>query len=106
MVSGVHGVLLGRQAEGVIAHGVQHIVALHTLHAGHDIGGGVTLGMAGMEANAGGVREHIQDIVLGLGKIPYVSVEGLVFFPVFLPFGFNGGMFVNWHNKHLSYVIW
>jgi hypothetical protein len=53
--------------------------------------------MAGMEADAGGVREHVQNIVLGLGEIPDIGVEGLVFLPEFLPFLFNGRMFIDRH---------
>ena len=94
MVAGRHGVLLRRQAEGVVAHGVQHVVALHPLHPGHDIRGGVALGMARVKAHAGGVWEHIQHIILGLGEIPHIGVEGIVLFPVFVPFGFDFREFV------------
>ena len=95
MVAGIHGVLLGRQTKAVIAHGMQHVVALHALHAAHDIGGGIALGMACVQAYAGGIGEHIQDIVLGLGEIPHIGGEGVVLLPVLLPFLFNTGVAVN-----------
>jgi hypothetical protein len=43
-------VLLGRQAEGVPAHRVQHVEAAHALVARDDVGGGVALGMAHVQA--------------------------------------------------------
>ena len=100
MVAGVHGILLGGQAEGIVAHGVQHIVALHPLHAGHDVRCGVALGMARMQAHAGGVGEHIQHIILGLGEIPHIGMEGIVLFPVFMPLFFYSREIVI-HRKHL-----
>ena len=45
VVAGIHSVLLCGQAEGVIAHGVQNIEALHTLHTGHDVGSGIAFGV-------------------------------------------------------------
>jgi hypothetical protein len=42
-----------------------------------------------MKTYAGGIREHIKYIVLGLGKIPNVCLECAVLFPIFLPLGFN-----------------
>ena len=99
MVTGGNGVLLGGQAEGVIAHGVQHVVALHPLHPGHDIGSRIALGMACVQTHAGRVREHIQHIILGLGEIPDVRVEGVVFLPVLVPFSFNSSKIVV-HCEH------
>jgi hypothetical protein len=50
--------------------------------------------MTGVQTHTGGVREHIQHIILGLGEIPHIRPEGLVVLPIFMPFGFNGRMFV------------
>ena len=104
VVAGIHSVLLGRQTEGVIAHGVQHVVALHPLHAGHDVGGRVALGMARVQAHAGRIREHIQHIILRSAEIPHVRVEGVVFLPVFLPLGFNACVIVV-HGEQSSLCI-
>ncbi len=65
--AGLHGVLLGGQAEGVEAQGVQDVVAGHPLEAGVDVGGDVAQRVAHVEAGAGGVREHVHDELLGPG---------------------------------------
>ena len=106
MVAGIHGVLLSGQTEGVVAHGVQHIEALHALHAGHDIGSGITLRMACVQTHAGGVREHIQNIILRLGKIPNIRMEGIVFFPIFLPFFLNGTVLIIHCKRNLFSYSW
>jgi hypothetical protein len=73
---------------------VQNIIALPTLHTGHNIRSGIALGVAGVQAHTGGVREHIQHIVLRLGKIPHIGVEGVVLFPELLPLLFNGSKII------------
>ncbi|MGX1120660.1 hypothetical protein RKD37_006023 [Streptomyces ambofaciens] len=65
--AGLHGVLLGGQAEGVEAQGVQDVVAGHPLEAGEDVGGDVAQGVADVQARTGRVREHVHDELLGLG---------------------------------------
>ena len=100
-MAGIHGVLLRRQAEGVITHGVQNVVALHPLHAGDDIRRRVALGMTRVQADAGGIREHIQHIVFGLGEIPHVGVEGIMLLPVLVPLGLNFCVIVI-HAEHTS----
>ena len=102
MVSRRHGVLLRRQAEGVVPHRMEHVVALHPLHPAHDIRRRVALGMTGVQAHAAGVGEHVQRVELGLGKIPYVRMEGLVLLPVLLPFFLDHLRVVNAvHTFHL-----
>ena len=86
MVPGGNGVLLRRQAERVVAHRMEDVIALHPLHPADDIRRGVALGMAGVQADAAGVGEHVQRVELGFGEIPYVRMEGLVLLPEFLPF--------------------
>ena len=66
MVSGGNGILFRRQAEAVISHGMEDVVALHPLHAADDIRGGIAFRMAGVQADAAGIREHIQRVELGL----------------------------------------
>ena len=56
------GLVLGRLAEGVPAHGMQHVEALHALEAAEGVGGHVVLEVADMEARAGRVGEHFQAV--------------------------------------------
>ena len=91
--SALHHVL-GGDAGVVYAGNPEGIVALHPLHAGHDIRCRVALGMACMQAHAGRIGEHIQNIILGLGEIPHIRMEGIVFLPIFVPLGLNGGKIV------------
>ncbi len=56
------GVLLCRQAECIVAHWVEHIVALHTLHTGIHIAADISARMTDVQPRAGRVREHIQNI--------------------------------------------
>ena len=89
MVSGGNGILFRRQAEAVIAHGMQHIVSLHPFHAADDIRGSISLRMAGVQSDAAWIWKHVQGIELGFGKIPDVCLEGFVLLPVVLPFFLN-----------------
>ena len=59
-------VLLGGQPEGVEADRVQHLVAGHHLVAAQHVGRDVAQRVADVQAGAGGVREHVQDVGLGL----------------------------------------
>ena len=97
------GVLLGRQAEGVVAHRVQHVVAAHARVPGDDIGGGVALGVPHVQAGAGGVGKHVQHVQLGrLGVKTRLaradSAEAVVRSPVVLPLLLDGRKIVRAHN--------
>ncbi len=59
------GVVLGGQAEGVPAHGVQHVEAAHALQARDHVGGHVVAAVADREAVARGIREEIERVELG-----------------------------------------
>ena len=61
MLTGLAGMLLGGQAEGVEAHGVQHVETRHALEAGVDIGGDVAEWVTDVQARSRGVREHVHD---------------------------------------------
>ena len=91
--AGLHGVALGGQTEGVPAHRVQHVEAAHALVAGDDVGRGVTLGVADVEAVARRVREHVEDVVLGALWID-LGAEGVVLVPEALPAGLDGAKIV------------
>ncbi len=60
MLSGLHRVLLGRQAERVEAHRVHHVVAGHPLVAAVDVGADEAQRMADVQTGAGRVREHVE----------------------------------------------
>jgi hypothetical protein len=97
-----NGGALGGQAEGVPAHGVEHVEALHALEAGDDVGGGVALGVADVEARARGVREHVEHVELGLllelGEVGG-RLEGTLGFPLVLPLRFDDGGIVARHAR-------
>ena len=95
MMSGGNGILFRRQSEAVVSHGMEDVIALHPLHAADDIRGGIAFRMTGMQADAAGIREHIQRVELGLGKVPHVRTEGLVILPELLPFGFDDFRVIN-----------
>src|SRR5262249_1125808 len=79
---------VGRQGERVPAHGVQHVGAAHAPGARHDVGGGVPLGMADVQTDAGRVGEHVEDVALGPAA-PARGAECPVLAPVALPAGLD-----------------
>ena len=64
VLAGLHRVLLGGQAEGVVAHGVQDVVASHAHEPGVDVGADVAEGVADVQAGAARVREHVEHVEL------------------------------------------
>ena len=62
MDAALDGRILGREAESIPAHRVQHVVALGAHGAGHDVAHGVVPHMAHMDA-ARGVWEHFKNII-------------------------------------------
>ena len=88
MLAGLYGILLGRQAVGIVAHGVEYVVALQTLEAGVDVAGDISQRMAHMEARTTGVREHIEDVELLFALVLGYFI-GLVGLPIVEPFLLN-----------------
>ncbi|KAF5028666.1 hypothetical protein DSECCO2_656680 [anaerobic digester metagenome] len=82
------GGVFRRQPEGVPAHGVQHVEALHALEARHHVADGVVAHVPHVDV-ARRVGEHLEHVVLGLVGV-VVAVEGAAFFPGALPFDFDG----------------
>ena len=66
--AGLDRVLLGGQAEGVVAHRVQHVVARHALEAAEDVGADVAERMADVQTRAARVREHVEHEQLAAGR--------------------------------------
>jgi hypothetical protein len=60
----LHRVLLGRQAERIPAHRMQHVEALHATSPADDVGGDVAEGMADVQSRTRWVREHVEAIEL------------------------------------------
>ena len=82
--AGAHGVLLGRQTEGVPSHGVKHVEPAHPLVARQDVGRGVALGVPDMEAFPGWIGEHVEAVELGLARL-LGGVEQPTLLPEALP---------------------
>jgi hypothetical protein len=57
-------VLLGRQAERVVAEGVEDVAAGHPVVAGEHVGADVAERVADVEPRARGVREHVEHVQL------------------------------------------
>ena len=81
------GGVLGGQTEGVEAHGVKHVVALHPLETGADVGGRHGVPVADVQV-ARGVGEHGQGVPLGAGRVLTDLVE-LILRPLLLPLLFD-----------------
>jgi len=92
MLPRLDGVLLRRQAEGVIPQGVQHVPAAHPFEAAHHVRGDIAEGVSDVEALPGRVGEHVQQVELlpcrpRPGERPprVVGVEGSLLLPAILP---------------------
>ena len=81
--------LLGRQAEGVPSHRVEHIEAPGPLVARDDVRGRVALGVADVEPRPRGVGKHVEHVELLSARVP-LGAEGAVLLPVDLPPGLDG----------------
>ena len=82
------GGVLGGQAKGVKADGVQHVKAAHTGLTGHGIADGVVARVAHVQV-ARRIREHLEHVLLGLGGVGVDGKEVLVV-PRLHPPGLNG----------------
>ena len=51
-----------------------------------------------MEAHAAGIGEHIQYVILGLGEVPHIRMEGVMLLPVLLPFLFDFAVIIDAHG--------
>jgi len=92
--SGLDRVLLGGQAEGVVAQGVQHVATTHPLEPAVDVGRDVPQRVTDVQARAAGVGEHVQDVELlstgdllgvGPGARRVRRPEGALAVPAVLP---------------------
>ena len=89
-----NGIVFGGKSEGIPAHRIQNVVALHSPFAGHNIQSRIRPGVPYMKSLARGVREFNQCIVFRFRVIGR-SLKGLLVIPDLLPFCF-----------HFSVIIW
>ena len=87
------GVVLGGQAEGVVADREQDVIALHALLAGDHVQRRRGAGVTDVQTDAGRERELDQGVELGLVGADLRLVD-LLIQPVFLPFGLDLGKVV------------
>ena len=92
VLAGFDGVLFGGQAERIVAHRMQHVVAGHAFVAADDVGGGVAFRVADVEARAGRVGKHVEHVVFRLGGVEVRvaragGAEGFLGLPALLPLG-------------------
>ena len=101
MLAGLDRILLGGQAEGIVAHGVQDVLALHPVVAADHVGGDVTQGVTHMQALARRIGEHVDDevgtaapsmIPLGIRQVALGvgGPEGALLVPALLPVLLDG----------------
>ena len=67
MLTGLDGMLFGRETKGVPAHGVKDIEVIHPLVSRDDIRGGVAFRVPHVKSSSAGVGEHVEHVVFRLG---------------------------------------
>ena len=88
MLTRLDGILLGGQAVGIIAHGVQNVKTLLAFVARIDIAGDVAQRMAHMQARSRRIWEHVEHVEFLLLLVFYYAI-GAVLDPSLLPFFLN-----------------
>ena len=66
VVARVYRILLGGKTEGVVAHRVKDVVALHSLHSRDYVRSGISLGVTCVKSDTRRIREHIKHVILRL----------------------------------------
>ena len=87
MLSGLYGILLGRQTVCIISHRVQHVEAAQTLVARIYVAGYIAQRMTHVQTGTRRIREHVQHVELTATAV----IIHLIYFllaPVFLQAGF------------------
>ena len=95
----VDGGVFRRQAEGVPADGMENVAAAHALEARDGVAHGVVAHVAHVQV-AGGIGEHLQQVVLGAGVVG-AELEELALVPEALPLGLDGFVVVVGHGAEL-----
>src|SRR3954467_5282466 len=94
------GGVFRRQAEGVPAHGMQHVEAARPLVARDHVADRVVAGMADMETSRG-IREHLQHVIFGPARV-FGRDEATALVPDRLPLGFGFLRIVPRHQTSLT----
>ena len=92
------GGVFGGQAEGVPAHRVHDVEALHPLEAGHHVADGVVAHVPHVQV-PGRIGEHFQHVIFFPVRIDAAGV-GLFRFPTALPLRFDGRRVVAFGFAH------
>ena len=88
MRSGLDGIILCRQAKGIVSDRIENIKSLHPPLAGDDIQRRIRARMAYMKPGAAGIRELNQRIKLGQ-RIICFCFKAMGILPFFLPFALH-----------------
>ena len=99
----LNGILFGRQTVGIVAHGVQDVVAAQTLVAGIDVGGDVAEGMPHVQPGSRGIGEHVEHVELRFVGSLFCAVSTLTR-PSFAPALFNISEVI-FHSFRLLYCF-
>ena len=91
----LHRGVLGRQAESIPAHRMQHVEALGPLHPGQHVAHGVVADMAHVDAPRR-IGEHLQDVVFRARRIG-LGAEHAALRPDLLPLRLGGAEGVSGH---------
>ena len=85
MLSGRYGVLFGRKAECIPAHGMENVHSSHPAEPRHDVGCRVALWVTDVQSGARRIRKHVEDVGFRSSRAPDSSKNPGPF-PFFLPF--------------------
>ncbi len=88
MLTRLDSILLGRQAVGIVSHGMQHVEALQPLVAGVDVAGDIAQRMTHMQSRSRWIGEHVQNIIMRFGAVVFHLIHPLLA-PPFLPLLLN-----------------
>ena len=84
VLTGLNGVLLGRQTVGIIAHRMQHVVASQTFVAAENVAGDVSQRMSDVQTRARRIRKHVQNVIFWTRRVGLGLIHSVVN-PILLP---------------------
>ena len=88
----LNGVILGGKSEGVKAHGLEYVVALHPLETGIGIGGTVVVPVPDVQFCTRGIGEHFKNVQLFAFGVLFIELVEFCLFPACLPLFLDGMM--------------
>ena len=96
-----HGGVLGRHAEGIPSHRVQHVEPARPLVARDHVADRIDADVAHMDA-PGRIREHLQHVVFGARVAGFAGAEAARLLPRRLPLGLGGARVVPGLGGHAA----